>query len=171
MSRLRASEIARRRTEEEGAEAFFLCERRRRRRIHSAMREQPQKSGRGGGERRAERAEIVGGRGSSFQSREYRDVVAGDRPDVIAQRRVERVVELLDRHVDCDLQGRPPPGVGVRPGIGGSADQCDENVQIVGVLHGPGADHRVGEDDRVGFGPGDLLAAGRRVVEQVGAQV
>jgi isopentenyl diphosphate isomerase/L-lactate dehydrogenase-like FMN-dependent dehydrogenase len=31
--KLRASEIARRRTEEEGAEAFFLCVRRRRRRI------------------------------------------------------------------------------------------------------------------------------------------
>ena len=105
---------------------------------------------------------------AEFQSREYRDVVAGDRPDVIAQSRIERVVELLDRHVDRDLHGRPPPGVGMRPGIGGSADQCDENVQIVGVLHRPGADHRVGEDDRVGFGPGDLLAAGRRVVEQVG---
>jgi hypothetical protein len=40
LSKLRASEIARRRTEEERAEAFFLCERRRRRRIQSAMREQ-----------------------------------------------------------------------------------------------------------------------------------
>jgi hypothetical protein len=40
ISKLRASEIAHRRTEEERAEAFFLCERRRRRRIHSAMREQ-----------------------------------------------------------------------------------------------------------------------------------
>jgi hypothetical protein len=40
ISKLRASEIAHRRTEEERAEAFFLCERRRRRRIQSAMREQ-----------------------------------------------------------------------------------------------------------------------------------
>jgi hypothetical protein len=40
ISKLRASEIARRRTEEERAEALFLCERRRRRRIQSAMREQ-----------------------------------------------------------------------------------------------------------------------------------
>jgi len=39
ISKLRASEIARRRTEEERAEALFLCERRRRR-IQSAMREQ-----------------------------------------------------------------------------------------------------------------------------------
>jgi hypothetical protein len=40
ISKLRASEIARRRTEEERAAALFLCERRRRRRIQSAMREQ-----------------------------------------------------------------------------------------------------------------------------------
>ena len=40
ISKLRASQIARRRTEEERAEAFFLCERGRRRRIQSAMREQ-----------------------------------------------------------------------------------------------------------------------------------
>ena len=40
ISKLRASEIARRRTEEERAEAFFLCERGQRRRIQSAMREQ-----------------------------------------------------------------------------------------------------------------------------------
>jgi hypothetical protein len=39
ISKLRASEIARRRTEEERAEALFLYERRRRR-IQSAMREQ-----------------------------------------------------------------------------------------------------------------------------------
>jgi hypothetical protein len=38
ISKLRALEIARRRTEEERAEALFLCERRRR--IQSAMREQ-----------------------------------------------------------------------------------------------------------------------------------
>ena len=43
MGRLRASEIARRRTEEERAEVLFLRERRRRRRIQSAMREQPQR--------------------------------------------------------------------------------------------------------------------------------
>jgi hypothetical protein len=42
-SRLRASEIARRRGEEERAEALFLGERRRSRRIPSAMREQPSK--------------------------------------------------------------------------------------------------------------------------------
>jgi hypothetical protein len=39
ISKLRASEIARRRTEEERTEALFLCERRRRRRIQRAMRE------------------------------------------------------------------------------------------------------------------------------------
>jgi hypothetical protein len=45
LSKLRASEIARRRTEEERAEVFFLCERRRRRRIQSAMRQQLERNG------------------------------------------------------------------------------------------------------------------------------
>jgi hypothetical protein len=40
LTKLRASEIARRGTEKERAEVYFLRERRRRRRVQSAMREQ-----------------------------------------------------------------------------------------------------------------------------------
>ena len=40
ISKLRASEIARRLTEEERAEALYLCERRQQQRMQSAMREQ-----------------------------------------------------------------------------------------------------------------------------------
>ena len=53
------------------------------------------------------------------------------------------------------------PALGARP-IG------DQDVQVVGVLHGPGAEHGVGVDHGVGLGPGDLLATGRWTVEQVG---
>ncbi len=122
---------------------------------------------RGGGERRSERAQIVGTRAGRLQAGEHGDVVRGDHPDVVAQGRIESVVQGLQRHLDVQVDPGQPAGVGVRPGVRCPPGQGDQDVQIVRVLDRPGAQHRVRVDHGVRLGPGDLLAELRRTVELV----
>ena len=49
-----------------------------------------------------------------------------------------------------------------------AAGQGDADIQVVRVFQGACAEHAVGIDHGVGFGPDDLLAGLRRAVEQVG---
>lgn len=58
--------------------------------------------------------------------------------------------------------------VQVTAGLGRATGQSGQHFEKVGVLHGARAEHAVGIHDRVGLGPGDLLAQPGRPGQVVG---
>ena len=101
-----------------------------------------------------------------LEPQDQRDPAAGQRADVITQQGVKRVIKVAQGW-QLDLQA------GLALVLQMAADQrCttregNADIQIVGVLECAGAEHAVGVNHRVGFGPDNLLARLGRTVEQV----
>nr|GEY87209.1 hypothetical protein [Tanacetum cinerariifolium] len=121
---------------------------------------------RGGGEGRAEGLEVIQRRSLVLQTADHRNRGAAQQPYVIAEQRVEAVVQAVQFR-DVDAQRRQPLLRQVAPDFRRAAGEGDADVEVVRVFQRTRADHAVGIHHGVGFGPDDLLAQLGCAVEQV----
>jgi hypothetical protein len=112
-----------------------------------------------GGRRAAERLEPVF-RGVGWESLDHRDQIAGFGADQIAEHRRENVVveEFVAQTHQPEQHLAPSVLVQMETRSGGATGDRRTDVDEVAVTVGAGAEHGVGEDDRVRLGPCDVLA-------------
>ena len=78
---------------------------------------------------------------------------------MMAQDRVDQVVvEQAIWHLQIDPERRPAALIGVKTSGRCPAGQGATNIEEIPVSGRPRPQHRVGEDDRIGLTPGDLVA-------------
>ena len=123
--------------------------------------------GAAGGKGCAECFEVVQRGVRVFQSADRRNTGAAQEPQVVAQQRVVGVVRIAWRGYAQNQIGVAVAGQ-VASGFGGAADQGYADVQVIGVFGGVRAEHAVGINHGVGFGPNDLLTRFGGGFQQVG---
>ncbi|MCY1297572.1 hypothetical protein D9M70_470160 [compost metagenome] len=123
--------------------------------------------GRGCREGGAEGLEVVEVWGRAFQSADHRNLAATEQAQVVTEQWVEGIVEVFRRrHLDAQRGAATLVAVAAHPRR--AAGDGDADVEVVGVLQGPRAEHAVGVHHGIGLGPDHLLAKPRSAVEQVG---
>ena len=122
---------------------------------------------RGGAEGRAHRLEVVGRGVQPGEAAQQRDRAARRMARDIAKQRPEGIVRAFGG-VHVQHQRGAAGLVQIDAGQGRAPRHGHAEVEVIGVLRRPRAQDGVGEDDRVGFGPGDVLARCRAVGQQVG---
>ena len=111
--------------------------------------------------------EIIFRRRGVFETPDQRNTVRCGLTHEPAEHRPEGIVGARRAH-HVDDPARRAVALEIDTHLRGAAGQGDAEIHEIRVLHGARAKHAVGIDHRVAFGPGDILARGGAIGQQIG---